>query len=344
MEITVSIDAMGGDHGVHVTVPAALKFLKAHPDVNVVLVGLQDAIEAELKARHASVGPRLRIHHASEVVAMDEAPQLALKNKKDSSMRVSINLVKSGEAHACVSAGNTGALMATARFVLKTLAGIDRPAIAKMLPTMHGTSCVLDLGANVDCTPEQLYQFGVMGAALSSALNHQDRPTVGLLNIGSEDIKGNEVVKEAAELLKASSLNFRGNVEGNDIYKGTVDVVVCDGFTGNVALKASEGLAKMLTEILKDEFSRSWWRKLIALVAMPVLLSFRHRMDTRRFNGASLLGLRGIVVKSHGGADRLGFYYALEQALEEACSGVLHKITETMADHVVASKAAAERG
>ncbi|MEH6461789.1 phosphate acyltransferase PlsX [Chitinimonas sp. JJ19] len=344
MEITVSIDAMGGDHGVHVTVPAALKFLKAHPDVNVVLVGLQDAIEAELKARHASVGPRLRIHHASEVVAMDEAPQLALKNKKDSSMRVSINLVKSGEAHACVSAGNTGALMATARFVLKTLAGIDRPAIAKMLPTMHGTSCVLDLGANVDCTPEQLYQFGVMGAALSSALNHQDRPTVGLLNIGSEDIKGNEVVKEAAELLKASSLNFRGNVEGNDIYKGTVDVVVCDGFTGNVALKASEGLAKMLTEILKDEFSRSWWRKLIALVAMPVLLSFRHRMDTRRFNGASLLGLRGIVVKSHGGADRLGFYYALEQALEEARSGVLHKITETMADHVVASKAAAERG
>ena len=344
MEITVSIDAMGGDHGVHVTVPAALKFLKAHPDVNVVLVGLQDAIEAELKARHATVGPRLRIHHASEVVAMDEAPQLALKNKKDSSMRVSINLVKSGEAHACVSAGNTGALMATARFVLKTLAGIDRPAIAKMLPTMHGTSCVLDLGANVDCTPEQLYQFGVMGAALSSALNHQDRPTVGLLNIGSEDIKGNEVVKEAAELLKASSLNFRGNVEGNDIYKGTVDVVVCDGFTGNVALKASEGLAKMLTEILKDEFSRSWWRKLIALVAMPVLLSFRHRMDTRRFNGASLLGLRGIVVKSHGGADRLGFYYALEQALEEARSGVLHKITETMADHVVASKAAAERG
>ncbi|MDN3579154.1 phosphate acyltransferase PlsX [Chitinimonas viridis] len=343
MEITVSIDAMGGDHGVHVTVPAALKFLKAHPDVNVVLVGLQDAIEAELKARHATVGPRLRIHHASEVVAMDEPPQLALKNKKDSSMRVSINLVKSGEAHACVSAGNTGALMATARFVLKTLAGIDRPAIAKMLPTMHGTSCVLDLGANVDCTPEQLYQFGVMGAALSSALNHQDRPTVGLLNIGSEDIKGNEVVKEAAELLKASSLNFRGNVEGNDIYKGTVDVVVCDGFTGNVALKASEGLAKMLTEILKDEFSRSWWRKLIALVAMPVLLSFRHRMDTRRFNGASLLGLRGIVVKSHGGADRLGFYYALEQALEEARSGVLHKITETMADHVVASKAAAER-
>ncbi|GLR15350.1 phosphate acyltransferase [Chitinimonas prasina] len=343
MEITVSIDAMGGDHGVHVTVPAALQFLKAHPDVNVVLVGLQDAIEAELKARHATVGPRLRIHHASEVVAMDEAPQLALKNKKDSSMRVSINLVKSGEAHACVSAGNTGALMATARFVLKTLAGIDRPAIAKMLPTMHGTSCVLDLGANVDCTPEQLYQFGVMGAALSSALNHQDRPTVGLLNIGSEDIKGNEVVKEAAELLKASSLNFRGNVEGNDIYKGTVDVVVCDGFTGNVALKASEGLAKMLTEILKDEFSRSWWRKLIALVAMPVLLSFRHRMDTRRFNGASLLGLRGIVVKSHGGADRLGFYYALEQALEEARSGVLHKITETMADHVVASKAAAER-
>ncbi|GAB3248135.1 phosphate acyltransferase [Chitinimonas naiadis] len=340
MEITVSIDAMGGDHGAHVTVPAALKFLKAHPDVNVVLVGLQDAIEAELRARHAKVGPRLRIHHASEVVAMDEAPQLALKNKKDSSMRVAINLVKTGEAHACVSAGNTGALMATARFVLKMLPGIERPAIAKMLPTMRGASCVLDLGANVDSTPEQLYQFGVMGAMLYSALQHKDRPTVGLLNIGSEDIKGNETVKEASELFKASRLNFQGNVEGNDIYKGTVDVVVCDGFVGNVVLKASEGLAKMLTEFLKEEFFKSWWRKLIAMVASPVLISFKNRMDPRRYNGASLLGLRGIVVKSHGGADRFAFYCALEQALEEARSGVLHRITESMADHARVSEAA----
>ncbi|WP_374350880.1 phosphate acyltransferase PlsX [Chitinimonas sp.] len=332
MEITVAIDAMGGDHGVHVTVPAALKFLKAHPDVNVVLVGLQDAIEAELKARHAHTGPRLRIHAASEVVAMDEAPQLALKNKKDSSMRVAINLVKSGEAHACVSAGNTGALMATARFVLKMLPGIERPAIAKMMPTMRGSSCVLDLGANVDCTPEQLYQFGVMGAMLYGALRQVDHPSVGLLNVGSEDIKGNGAVKEAAELLRASKLNFYGNVEGNDIYKGTVNVVVCDGFTGNVALKTSEGLAKMLSQFLREEFFKSWWRKLIAVVAAPVLLSFKHRMDPRRYNGASLLGLRGIVVKSHGGADRFAFFCALEQALEEARSGVLRRISDSMSE------------
>lgn len=337
MEITVAIDAMGGDHGVHVTVPAALKFLKAHPDVNVVLVGLPDAIAAELKARHGHEGPRLRVHAASEVVTMDEAPQLALKNKKDSSMRVAINLVKTGEAHACVSAGNTGALMATARFVLKMLPGIERPAIAKMLPTMRGFTCVLDLGANVDCTPEQLYQFGVMGAMLYGALNHTERPTVGLLNVGSEEIKGSGTVKEAAELLRASRLNFHGNVEGNDIYKGTVDVVVCDGFTGNVALKTSEGLAKMLTEALKQEFFKSWWRKIIAGIASPVLMSFRHRMDPRRYNGASLLGLRGIVVKSHGGADRFAFYCALEQALEEARSGVLHRITDMMGDHVATS-------
>jgi len=332
MEITVAIDAMGGDHGVHVTVPAVLKFLKAHPDVNIVLVGLQDAIEAELKARHAKVGPRLRIHPASEVVAMDEAPQLALKNKKDSSMRVAINLVKRGEASACVSAGNTGALMATARFVLKMLPGVERPAIAKMLPTMRGWSCVLDLGANVDCTADHLYQFGVMGAMLFSALNQKENPTVGLLNVGSEDTKGNGVVKEAAEKLRASRLNFYGNVEGNDIYAGTVDVVVCDGFAGNVALKTSEGLAKMLTQFLREEFFKSWWRKLIAAVAMPVLMSFKHRMDPRRYNGASLLGLRGIVVKSHGGADRFAFYCALEQALEEARSGVLHKITAMMGE------------
>jgi glycerol-3-phosphate acyltransferase PlsX len=337
MEITVAIDAMGGDHGVHVTVPAALRFLKAHPDVNVVLVGLPDALEAELKARHARTGPRLRIHGASEVVMMDESPQLAMKNKKDSSMRVAINLVKNGEAHACVSAGNTGALMATAKFVLKTLPGIDRPAIAKMLPTIDGWTCALDLGANIDCSPAQLYQFGVMGAMLYSALHHKDNPTVGLLNVGSEEIKGHATVKEAAELLRASKLNFYGNVEGNDIYKGTVDVVVCDGFTGNIALKTSEGLAKMLSQGLREEFLKSWWRKLIAALASPVLLSFRHRFDPRRFNGASLLGLRGIVVKSHGGADRYAFFCAMEQALEEARSGVVHKISSMMSDHVVAT-------
>jgi len=342
MDITVSVDAMGGDHGTHVTVPAVLKFLKAHEDVNVVLVGLQDAIEAELRSRHVKLGPRLRIHAASEVVAMDEAPQSALKNKKDSSMRVAINLVKSGEAHACVSAGNTGALMATARFVLKMLPGIERPAIAKMLPTMRGSSCVLDLGANVDCTAQQLYQFGVMGAMLYSAVRQVDAPTVGLLNIGSEEIKGNEVVKEAGELLRRSTLNFFGNVEGNDIYKGTVDVVVCDGFTGNVALKTSEGLAKMLAQFLREEFFKSWWRKIIALFALPLLASFKNRVDTRRYNGASLLGLKGIVVKSHGGADKYAFYCALEQALEEARSGVIPKIsamvsTQQAADEEVSS-------
>ncbi|MFC4159548.1 phosphate acyltransferase PlsX [Chitinimonas lacunae] len=339
MDITVAVDAMGGDHGAHVTVPAALEFLKTHNEVNIVLVGLRDVIEAELRQHRAEPGTRLRIHHASEVVTMDEPVQSALRNKKDSSMRVAINLVKTGEAHACVSAGNTGALMATARFVLKTLPGIERPAIAKMLPTSKGATCMLDLGANVDCSAEQLYQFGVMGAMLYSALGHREHPSVGLLNIGSEDIKGNEVVKRAGELLKASQLNFYGNVEGNDIYKGTVDVVVCDGFIGNVALKASEGLARMMGDFLRQEFSGSWsrpttwWRPLIGLLSLPVLSSFKHRVDTRRYNGASLLGLRGIVVKSHGGADRFGFECALEQALEEARSGVLHKISDMLAGH-----------
>jgi glycerol-3-phosphate acyltransferase PlsX len=330
MDITVAIDAMGGDHGTHVTVPAALRFLDRHADVNVLLVGLPDAIDAELKARRAATGPRLRILPASEVVAMDESPQLALKNKKDSSMRVAINQVKAGAAQACVSAGNTGALMATARFVLKTLPGIERPAIAKLMPNLRGTSCVLDLGANVECSAEQLYQFAVMGAMLYGALYQVEQPTVGLLNVGAEDIKGSGVVKEAAERLRASPLNFHGNVEGDDIYKGTVQVVVCDGFTGNVALKTSEGLAKMLGEFLRDEFSRNWWRKLMAVAAWPVLASFKRRVDPRRYNGASLLGLRGIVVKSHGGADETAFYHALEQALEEARSGVLHKITAMM--------------
>ncbi|SFN53560.1 phosphate:acyl-[acyl carrier protein] acyltransferase [Formivibrio citricus] len=317
---------MGGDHGTHVTVPAVLRFLDHHADVNVVLVGLPDALEAELKACKAEVGPRLRIHPASEVVLMDESPQSALKNKKDSSMRVAINLVKSGEAHACVSAGNTGALMATARFVLKTIPGIERPAIAKMLPSLRGETCMLDLGANVDCTPAHLVQFAVMGATLVSAVKHVDAPTVGLLNIGSEDIKGNEAVKESAELLKKAPINFHGNVEGDDIYKGTVDVVVCDGFIGNVALKTSEGLAKMLAGFLREEFKRSWWTKLLALFALPVLSRFKKRTDPRRFNGATLLGLRGIVIKSHGGADETAFYWALRQAAEEAQAGVAQRI------------------
>lgn len=330
MDITLAIDAMGGDHGPHVTVPAALEALAQDSEINIVLVGLTDAIEAELRSRKASVGPRLRIHHASEVVAMDESPQSAMKNKKDSSMRVAINLVKSGEANACVSAGNTGALMATARFVLKTLPGIDRPAIASTLPSRNGHTYMMDLGANADCTPEHLLQFAIMGAMLVSCVEHKERPTVGLLNIGSEDIKGNEVVKQAGELLRASHLNFYGNVEGDDIYKGTVDLVVCDGFVGNVTLKASEGLARMMGSFLTEEFKRNVFTKLMALIAMPVLKAFKCRLDPRRYNGASFLGLRGIVVKSHGGADSFSFLHAIHTAVEEARSGVLKRISEQM--------------
>jgi glycerol-3-phosphate acyltransferase PlsX len=330
MDITIAIDAMGGDHGPHVTVPAALKALEADDQLNIVLVGLQDAIEAELKTRKTTSSPRLRIHHASEVVTMDESPQSALKNKKDSSMRVAINLVKSGEANACVSAGNTGALMATARFVLKTLPGIDRPAIASVLPSEKGNTYMMDLGANADCTPEQLYQFAIMGAMLVSCVEHKERPSVGLLNIGSEDIKGNEVVKQAGELLKTSHLNFYGNVEGDDIFKGTTDLVVCDGFVGNVSLKTTEGLAHMMGKFLTQEFKRNWLTKMMALCAMPVLKSFKKRLDPRRYNGASFLGLRGIVVKSHGGADQLAYLSAIHVAIEEARSGVLRRITEQL--------------
>ncbi len=327
MDVTIAIDAMGGDHGVQVTVPAALKYLQKHPNDTILLVGLPEAIEAELRAANTSVGSRLRIHTASEIVGMDESPQLALRNKKDSSMRVAINMVKSGEAMACVSAGNTGALMATARYVLKMLPGIDRPAIASFLPTYKGQVCMLDLGANVDCNAEHLLQFALMGTALVSAIEHKDKPTVGLLNIGSEDIKGTEVVKQAAELLRLSDLNFYGNVEGNDIFKGITDIVVCDGFVGNVALKTTEGLAQMLGGFLREEFSRNIFTKIAGLVAMPVLKKFKRRVDHRRYNGASLLGLRGIVLKSHGSADALAFLCAIERAAEEARGGMLHQIS-----------------
>jgi glycerol-3-phosphate acyltransferase PlsX len=265
------------------------------------------------------------------VVAMDEPPAQAMRYKKDSSMRVAVNLVKSGEAHACVSAGNTGALMAISRFVLKTLPGIDRPAIATVLPNMRRTNTyVLDLGANVDCTAEHLLQFGIMGAMLAAAVEHKERPTVGLLNIGVEDIKGNEAVKQAAELLRESGLNFAGNVEGNDIYKGTVDVVVCDGFVGNVALKASEGVAQMMATTMREEFSRNLLTRAAGLIAMPVIRAFRDRLDHRRYNGASLLGLRGIVIKSHGSADVFAFGQALERAVDEVRNNVPQRIAARM--------------
>jgi len=327
MTVTVAVDAMGGDFGPSVTVPAALALLAERENAAIILVGPEAALLAELKARGAIDHPRLAIQNASEVVGSEEAPSIALRTKKDSSMRVAINLVKQGRAAACLSAGNTGALMAIARFVLKTLPGIERPALATPLPTLRGQTTMLDLGANVNCTAEQLYQFGVMGSALVAALEHKDRPTVGLLNIGEEEIKGNDVAKEAAELLRASDLNFIGNVEGDDIYKGTADVVVCDGFVGNVALKTSEGLAKMLVTFLKEAFKRNLLTKLVALIAMPALKGFRDRVDPRRYNGASLLGLRGIVMKSHGGADVLGFQCALRRAFDEAESGLLERIT-----------------
>jgi glycerol-3-phosphate acyltransferase PlsX len=341
MPVTVAVDAMGGDHGPAVTVAASLAFLDETPDARVVLVGREDDVHRALAALRSPVNDRISVQAASEIVEMHEAPANALRGKKDSSMRVAINLVKDGAAQACVSAGNTGALMAISRFVLKTLPGIDRPAIASQLPTRKGVTTALDLGANVNCTPEQLVQFAVMGSALVSAVDGVERPTVGLLNIGEEDIKGNDVVKQAAELLKASDLNFYGNVEGDDIYNGTTDVIVCDGFVGNVALKTSEGLARMLGDFLREEFTRNPARKMLALFALPVLKAFKRRIDPRRYNGATLIGLRGVVVKSHGSADQLAFRYALRKAYAEAAHGVLDRIAQRLATMPVPPHAAA---
>ncbi len=331
MPVTVAVDAMGGDHGPSVTLAAALTFLERTPDARVIAVGQEAPLREALARLRSGAKDRLVVHVASEVIAMDEPPALALRTKKDSSMRVAINLVRDGAAQACVSAGNTGALMAISRFVLKMLPGVDRPAIAGVLPTKKGVTTVLDLGANVNCTPAQLVQFAVMGVALASAVDGIERPTVGLLNIGEEDIKGNDMVKETSELLKVSGLNFHGNVEGTDIFKGTTDVVVCDGFVGNVALKTSEGLAQMLYEFLRAEFTRNPLTRVAALVAYPVLQAFKRRIDPRRHNGATLLGLKGIVVKSHGSADKLAFEHALYRAHAEVANGVLDKITQRMA-------------
>lgn len=341
MTVTVAVDAMGGDHGPSVTVPAALAFLEDRPGAHIILVGLEAPLTQALARARPATRERITVRTCSEVVGMDEPPADALRKKKDSSMRVAINLVKDGQAQACVSAGNTGALMAIARFVLKTLPGIDRPAIASQLPTRNGVTTALDLGANVNCTPQQLVQFAVMGSALATAVEGIERPTVGLLNIGEEEIKGNDVVKETAELLRATPLNFYGNIEGNDIYKGTTDVVVCDGFVGNVALKVSEGLVVMLYDFLRTEFTRNPLRKAAALAAMPALNAFKQRVDPRRYNGASLVGLKGIVVKSHGGADILGFRHALYKAHAEVTHGVLDKIARQVAAMPVAAPAAA---
>ena len=329
-EVCVAVDCMGGDHGAAITLPACRAFLDKHPEAKLILVGTPAALAS------AAGWSRTTCVATSEVVAMDDAIEVALRRKKDSSMRVAIEQLKPAQgarpaAHACVSAGNTGALMAVARYVLKTLEGIDRPAIATVLPNQRdGFTTVLDLGANVDCTPEQLFQFAVMGSALVAAVDGKDEPSVGLLNIGEEAIKGSEVIKRAGELLRAAAaaghLNFHGNVEGNDIFKGTTDIVVCDGFVGNVVLKASEGLASMLSEFIRQEFTRNIFTRIAALVAMPVLKHFKQRVDHRRYNGAALLGLRGLVFKSHGSADAFAFEHALTRAYDAARNRLLDRV------------------
>jgi len=331
MTITLAVDCMGGDRGFAVTVPAIADFLDRDPDCAVIAVGREEQLRPVLATALSKFGPRLQLRHAAEIVEMHEPVASALRGKKDSSMRVAIDLVKEGAADAAVSAGNTGALMAISRFVLKTLPGVDRPAIASILPTMRGHVYVLDLGANVDCQAEHLRQFGVMGSLLVAALEHRERPSVGLLNIGEEDIKGSEVVKQAGELLRDSGLNFHGNVEGDDIWKGATDVVVCDGFVGNAVLKSSEGLAQMIARGLREEFARNLFTKVAALVAMPVIRAFKRRFDHRAYNGAGLLGLKGIVFKSHGAADAYAFGCALERAAEAARQRLPEKIAARMA-------------
>ena len=328
MNLTVALDAMGGDHGPSVVVPAAFRALEEQPELHLIMVGDQSVLEREI-ARHSSVhADRVSVVHASQQVRMDELPSQALRNKKDSSMRVAIDLVKHGDAHACVSAGNTGALMATARFVLKTLPGIDRPAIIAALPSVTGHTHVLDLGANVESTPQQLFQFAVMGSVLVNAVDNISRPTVGLLNIGQEEMKGNESVKEAAQLLAASDIHYVGFVEGDDIYRGTSNVVVCDGFGGNVALKSSEGVASMIGHFIRQEFRRTVWSRTVGFIALPVLRAFRRRIDPREYNGASFVGLRGIVIKSHGSADVIAFARAISEALAEIRKNVPERISQ----------------
>ena len=337
--IRLAVDCMGGDFGPSVTLPACRAFLAAHGEAELVLVGRAEAlVTAEGWARCTRVV-------ASEVVEMSDSIEVALRRKKDSSLRVAVSQVKPVEgraslAQACVSAGNTGALMAVARYVLKTVDGIDRPAIATVMPNERNAfTTVLDLGANVDCTAENLLQFAVMGSALVAAVEGKSDPSVGLLNIGEEAIKGSETIKRAGELLRAAAaaglVNFHGNVEGNDIFKGTCDIVVCDGFVGNVALKTAEGLASMLTSFIKEEFKRNAFSKLAALAALPVLNRLKRRVDHRRYNGAALLGLRGLVFKSHGSADAFAFEQALNRAYDAARNGLLdrvqHRIRATLA-------------
>ncbi len=343
--VRLAVDCMGGDHGPSVTLPACRAFLAAHPQAELLLVGRPEALA------EAASWPRCTIVPASEVVTMDDPVEVALRRKRDSSLRVAINQVKpvdgaAAAAQACVSAGNTGALMAVARYVLKTLDGIDRPAIATVMPNQNdGHTTVLDLGANVDCTAEHLLQFAVMGSALVAAVEGKDDPSVGLLNIGEEAIKGSDTIKRAGELLRAAAagghLNFVGNVEGNDIFTGRTDIVVCDGFVGNVALKTAEGLASMLSSFIRQEFTRTWYAKLAAVVALPVLKHFKNRVDHRRYNGAALLGLRGLVFKSHGSADAFAFEQALNRAYDAARNRLLDRVHDRILETLQALPAEA---
>lgn len=328
----IALDAMSGDFGIEVTVPAARQALERHADLELILVGQAAALQAALAQHGLLEHPRLRVVDATEVVGMDEEPAKALRGKKNSSMRVAVNQVREGMADACVSAGNTGALMATARFVLKTLPGVDRPAIVSQMPSRHGHTHMLDLGANAECSPEQLYQFAVMGSVLARTVSGLKSPRIGLLNIGSEDIKGTQAIKQAAAMLNASGLNYVGYMEGNDIYLADVDVVVCDGFSGNVALKSAEGISRLIADYLTEEYQRGPLSKLAALLSMGVLKRFRKRVDPRAHNGATLLGLNGIVIKSHGSADAMSLANAINIALLE-CQ---QQITDTLRAEVKA--------
>jgi len=329
MSIKVSIDASGGDFGLSVTINAGINALKSYDDLNVIFVGDQTGIEKELQknSSYSIFFDRIEITHATEVINMSDSPSVALRHKKDSSMRVAINLVKNGAADACVSAGNTGALMSIARFVLKTIKGVDRPAIMSAVPTLSGPTHVLDLGANIDSKPSTLLQFGIMGSIAVQNTENIESPSVGLLNVGSEELKGNEKSQETSELFKKSSLNYIGFVEGDDIYKGNIDVIVCDGFEGNIALKASEGVAKMFSYFIKKSFNKNLFTKLIALIAQPVMRDFKSKVNPGKYNGASLLGLKGVVVKSHGNADVDSFLQAIKEAYLEAHAKITDKIS-----------------
>jgi glycerol-3-phosphate acyltransferase PlsX len=326
--ITIALDAMGGDSGPSVCVPAGQEMCSRYPDLNLILVGRREEIEPLLTGSVPS--ERIRVVDAREIVRMDEPPADALRKKKNSSLRVAIDLLKAGEAEACVSAGNTGALMATARFVLKTLPGIDRPAIMTAVPTTMGHTYMLDLGANSDCTSEHLFQFAVMGSVVASQIENINEPRIGLLNIGSEEMKGNDTVRQAATLLANSGLNYVGFVEGDGIAQQQADVIVCDGFNGNVALKVMEGTAHLVRHFIRKAFSTSLYGRFSALIAMPVLRSLAKSLDPRQYNGASLVGLNGIVIKSHGGADIMAFEQAIHTAMIEVEKNVPEKIHQLL--------------